>query len=66
MTKKYTLTLSKRDLIFIDNALCTAKGLYEQYHALSKNEMHGYWQDRIKRADKLRGYIEKVKKEQNN
>lgn len=66
MVKKYTLTLSKRDLVFLDNALCTARGLYDQYLTLSKSDMHGHWQDRIKRANKLRDYIEKVKKEQNN
>lgn len=66
MAKKYTLTLSKRDLVFLYDALSTARVLYDQYRALAKNDMHGYWQDRIKRANKLRDYIEKVKTEQNN
>lgn len=64
MAKKYTLTLSKRDLVFLRDALITARGLYAQYNALQIGDMH--WQDRIKRADKLRDYINKVKTEQNN
>ena len=64
MTKKYTLTLSKRDLIFIYNALGTTRDLYVQYEALNRHGNH--WQARIKRANKLRECIEKLRKEQEN
>lgn len=62
MANKYTLTLSKRDLVFIYNALGTARDLFVQYEALTRQGNH--WQERIKRANKIRDCIEKLRKEQ--